>query len=424
MEGHVTLSRKEIHRCFVLQQVVDGRMSLKDAATTLNISYRNAKRLKKKFAAQGAAGLSHGNRGKPSLKKVANDVQKMVISLANGRYKDFNDVHFTEMLGEREGIVLSREVVRQILRSAGIKPKRKRRPPKFRSRRPRKEAPGMLVQWDGSPHRWFGEDHPACCLMAAVDDADGALLAAFFAPAESSEAYLRLLAQILETHGIPAAVYHDRHSSLVRTDDNWSFEEQLRGAQYPTHVGRVLEELGIESIPASSPQAKGRVERRFGVLQDRLIAEMRLDGICSIDEANRWLKGHFIARYNKRFAIASNEPPAYVPISKEEIFTRVCFAYECTVGRDNAVRIGGLIIDLPNEGISYANKRVIVRQHLDGSWSVWYGSKQITTHATTPLREPVRAWRKRRGNNAKDLFQVYIASKPAHPQKGAISFCR
>lgn len=429
MEGHIVISRKEIHRAHVLKQVLEGHLALNDAAPLLGVSYRQAKRLKKAFVEADLAGLAHGNRGRTPPNALSKSLKAAVLELRDQKYFDFNDCHFTEKLSEKEGITLSRETVRQWLRESGIKPKRKRRPPRHRSRRPRKEQLGRMLQWDGSPHRWFGPDRPACCLMAAVDDATGILVAALFVPTESSISYLSLLQMILEDYGLPMSLYHDRHSSLVRNDTYWSLEEQLQGVQYPTHVGRVLAELGIESIPAYSAQAKGRVENRFKVLQDRLIAEMRLDDITTIEQANAWLKNGFVQRYNKRFAVAPSEPKsAFAPISKAQIKHLVSFAYEAIVGRDNTVRLGGLMIDTPPgpKRCSYAGKKVLVRQHLDGAWSVWWQKQKLATHEPTQLKEPVRSWKKRSvpsAAKAKEMVQVYINSKPAPPPKGSFSLC-
>jgi len=284
----------------------------------------------------------------------------------------------------------------------------------------------MLAQWDGSPHRWFGPLAPPCCLMAAVDDADNTLLGALFVPVENSVAYLRLLTMILTRHGLPLAVYHDRHSALVRTDQHWSLEEQLQGYQYPTHVGRVLAELGVESIPAYSPQAKGRIENRFALLQDRLIAEMSLEGIASLEEANAWLLTTFIDRYNQCFRKPANAAgTAFVPITAQTIHQSVCFAYEATVGNDNTVRLGGIIIDIPPapKQTGYARKRVFVKQHLDGTWSVWYQNQRIATAPATELIEPIRSWKRRNpANKEKSILQTYIASKPAPPSRGQFPF--
>lgn len=258
MEGEITMSSKEFQRMRVFREVLEKRMTLVAAAALIGKSYRQAKRMKARFARADAKGLVHGNRGKTPANALRQDLQTRILELHAQRYPDTNDTHFTELLRERERIALGRETVRKILRGAGLPPKRRRRPPKHRSRRQRKERFGQMIQWDGSPHPWFGTGRPPCCLLAAVDDATTTLLAVLFIPAESSEGYLRLLENILETHGIPMAVYHDQHSSLVRTDGRWTLQEQLQGRQFPTHVGRVLEELGIESIPAPKPRDASR----------------------------------------------------------------------------------------------------------------------------------------------------------------------
>ncbi len=429
MEGDIVLSRKEAHRSRVMREVVSENLRLKDAALVMRVSERQAKRIKARFLEWDLAGLVHGNRGKSPSNALSSSLKAKILCLHEEEYFDFNDTHYTEMLAEQDGIFVSRETVRKLLRGAKKAPKRKRKPPRHRSRRVPKDRKGEMVQWDGSPHHWFGEDRPPCCLMGAVDDATGEWLAAFFVPAECSEAYLRLLAMMLQRYGIPQSIYHDRHSSLVRVDDHWSQEEQLQGYQFPTHVGRVLEELGIESIPAGSPQAKGRVERKFGVFQDRLVPEMRREGIQDMDTANAWLEAGAIDRYNARFAKkAAQAESLFVQISKEEIHHRVCFAYEAVVGNDNCIRLGGLMIDVPpgKLGRSFAKKKVLARQHLDGTWTVWLGKEKIADHPATEFREPVRSWKRRKAKQhgtAKDALQVYIASKPAPPQKGTFSLC-
>lgn len=256
--------------------------------------------------------------------------------------------------------------------------------------------------------------------MSAVDDATSSLVAAFFTPVESSEAYLRLLDRVLQKFGSPLAIYHDRHASLVRTDNFWSLEEQLQGFQYPTHVGRVLQNLHIQSISALSPQAKGRVERLFGVLQDRLIAELRLQGIVSIENANPWLDSFFIHRFNRRFAKSPAKlGSVFTPISYQDRFRLLSYAYETVVANDNTVRLGGLIIDIPPTSTrrSFAKKTVLARQHLDGSWSVWDGYVKIASHAPTPFAEPIRSWKHKASGKdnlkALEALQVYIQSKPA-----------
>ena len=266
----ITLSQRQLQRFRVMSLVEAGKITLKEAAEKIGRSYRQAKRIWKRVREEGAKGVIHGNTGKPSNHGTPEGLQEKVLQLSQNRYGEFNDTHFTEMLTEREEIRLSRETVRKIRREAGIVPKRKRRPMRHRKRRERKAQEGLMVLWDGSPHPWFGPDHPPCCLMAAIEDATGAILAARFFLFEGTEGYLWLLRQIVTRYGIPVSIYQECHGSLKRNDDHWTLEEELAGRQEPTQVGQALGTLGIQPIFALSPQAKGRVERLFGTLQDRL----------------------------------------------------------------------------------------------------------------------------------------------------------
>jgi len=303
-------------------------------------------------------------------------------------------------LNEVEGITVSRDTVRRLRRKNGIKPKRRRRPKKHYQRRSRKEREGMMVLWDGSPHRWFGEGNAPCCLMAAIDDATSELLDAFFVPSEGSLGYMTLLEHLVTHYAIPCSIYQDRHGSLHRNDDHWTLREQLNGEQEPTQVGAALKALGITPIFALTPQAKGRVERLFGVLQDRLIAEMGLSGITDMDAGNRFLKERFIADYNRRFAVrAEGSQKAWRRLpSGFDINKAISFRYQAVVGNDNAVRLGGMVIDIPegSQRRGYAKATVEVRQLLDGSWRVYYQDTLIARTGPTALREPIRAKPRRR----------------------------
>jgi transposase len=272
------VSQRDITRYGLLQQAVQGNLTLVQVAQTLEVSYRQALRLKARVAAQGLRGLLHGNRGRPPANKREEAVRTRVLQLSRERYFDCNDTHYAELLAAREGILLSRETIRSWRRAAGLASKHRRRGPKHRKRRPRSEAEGLMMLWDGSPHHWFGEEGPACCLMASIDDATGTVLAAHFCPAETSWAYLKLLGLVVQAWGVPASVYQDRHGTLKRNDDCWSLAEELAGRQRPTQVGGALEALGIRPIFALSPQAKGRIERLFKTLQDRLMVSLRLAG--------------------------------------------------------------------------------------------------------------------------------------------------
>jgi transposase len=424
MEETLTLSKKEVHRAHALQQVAQKKLSLSEAATLINLSYRQAKRLNRRYLAEGLAGLAHRTRGRPAANALDPALETRILELRQQIYQDFNDTHFTEMLREVEGISVSREKIRQLLRRAGISPKRKRRPPRHRSRRERRSTVGIMMQWDGSPHRWFGPQHPPCCLLSAIDDADSRLLAALFAPTESAVAYMHLLDMVLKNHGAPLSIYQDRHVIHKRIDDHWSLEEQLNGVRYPTHLGRILGDLNIRTISAYSPQAKGRVERGFGTLQDRLIAELQLHGIAEIEKANQWLEEVFILRYNSRFAKNPTKTgSAFRRIPKHQRYLKIAFAYEAIVTNDNCVNLRGLIIDIPPGPYrrSYAKAKVLVKQHLDGKWTVWYQNKKIATHPSTPITEPLRSWKRREKGqppNTRSMIQVYINSKPAPLVKG------
>jgi transposase len=394
-----------------------GKITLKEAAEKIGRSYRQAKRIWKRVRAEGVKGVVHGNMGKPSNNRTPEKVQQKVLQLSRQRYGEFNDTHFTEMLTEWEKIGLSRETVRKIRRAAGMGPKRKRRGQKHRKRRERRAQEGGMVLWDGSPHPWFGADLPPCCLMAAIDDATGGILAARFFAFEGTEGYLWLLRQMVTQYGIPLSIYQDRHGSLKRNDDHWTLEEELAGRQEPTQVGQALRALGIQPIFALSPQAKGRIERLFGTLQDRLGAELALAKVTTLPQGNAFLPA-FIRRFNHRFAIAPDKSEkAWRPVPKTlDVDRAISFHYPTKVGLDNTVRLGDLRLDIPPGplGRSYAKARVEVRQLLNGSWKVYYQDHLIAKHPSTALQEPIRALRRKRSSasypRAESHNWVYQAS--------------
>ncbi len=416
------VSQREIRRFELLQQVMDETLTLRQVTQALGVSYRQAVRLKAKVAAEGLSGLVHGNRGLPPANKPQAALWARVVALSRERYFDFNDSHFQQMLAEREGIVLSRETIRSWRRQAGLAPKQRRRAPKHRKRRPRSGAQGLMMLWDGSPHHWFGEAHAACCccLMAAIDDATGTVLAAFFCPAETSWAYLKLLEQVVTAWGVPMSVYQDRHGTLKRNDDHWSLAEELAGKQAPTQVGAALEALGIQPIFALSPQAKGRIERLFRTFQDRLTASLRLAGITEIAPANAFLPG-FLQAHNTRFA----DPPAQPeplwrtpppPTHRERILS---LCYPAKVSPDNAVRLDGMILDIPpGPGKrSYAKQPVQVRQLLDGRWRVYHRERMIAEAPATEIAELTRTRRRRKGIPAAyDDVYAFLSSTPSAPE--------
>ncbi len=399
-EGELIMSQRELHRIHVVRLTLEGRESASKGAELLGISTRQMKRLRRKMRERGVKGVLHGNRGREPWNLTAKEAVNKVLRWARGRYKGLNDTHLTEKLGEKEGMKLSRATVRRILRQGGVAAVRKHRPKRHYKRRERKAQQGELLLWDGSPHRWLGESGPKWTLVVVIDDATGALLYGVFSEQEDAQSYLMCLKQILIEKGIPLAIYMDRHGIFKRNDDHWTVPEELAGERIPTQVGQALKSLGIEPIFALSPQAKGRVERLFGTLQDRLVSELRLAGIRTQNQATAFLNGTFKADFNRRFA----KPPqqaqaAWRPVPRGLDVERICsFRYEATVGNDNAVRLAGLILDIP-EGPhrrGYAKTRVEVRQLLDGRWRVYDKNELLLETIKPQLQVPLRTLRHRR----------------------------
>jgi hypothetical protein len=306
------------------------------------------------------------------------------VSLARSPYAGVNDPHLCEKLAEREGLSLSRETLRRLLRKHGLGPPRKRRAPTHRHRRVRSARLGELLQLDGSPHDWLEGRGPRLTALGMQDDATGKILAAQFFSSETAFGYLCLLRQLLRRHGLPLAFYGDRSGVFVRNDDNWTVEEQLAGKRQPTQFGRALEQLGITFIAARSPQAKGRVERLWGVLQDRLVSELRLVQADDIHSANAVLR-KFITDYNRRFAHPSREQQTAwrpVPESLERI---CCFVHERVVSNDNVVQWEGRRFQIPQQArrFSFAGAKIQIYQALNGRLSFYYGDTRLE-HAAIP----------------------------------------
>jgi Helix-turn-helix domain len=398
-EWELRVSQREIHRMHVVRLTIEGRETVGRAARLLGISPRQMKRLRRKMKERGVEGVLHGNRGKAAWNKTASEKIAKVLELAQGRYQGLNDTHLSEKLREKEKIVVSRATVRTVLRQAGIAAVRKRGVKRHYKRRERKAQEGALLLWDGSPHHWLGDQQGQCNLTAVIDDATGALLYGVFSVEEDAQSYLMCLRQIVLEKGIPLSLYMDCHGIFRRNDDHWSLQEQLLGEQTPTQVGQALRELGIEPIFAMSPQAKGRVERLFNTLQDRLVQELRLAGISTANEATAFLNGSFKADFNARFSKPARESQsAWRPLPRGVDVDRICsFSYQATVGNDNAVRLGGMILDIPAgpHHRGYAKARVEVRHLLDGRWRVYCKNQLLLETMPPVVQAPLRTLRRR-----------------------------
>ncbi len=377
-----------------------GKLTLQEAARVLRLSVRQVRRIRRAVERAGRAGLCHGNAGQVPVNKLRAAVRTRILRLRRTKYRDFNDAHFTEKLAEEQPpLRISVRTVRRVLRAGGVPAVRRRRPPKHRRRRDRKAQAGLMLLWDGSRHDWLEGRGPWLCLIAAIDDASGELLAGgHFVDQECAAGYLRVLRAVVAAHGVPWSIYMDQHGALQRNDDHWTPAEELRGKQDPTQVGQALEALAIEAIYALSPQAKGRVERLWGTLQDRLVSELRLAGARTSAEANAVLE-RYRPVHNRRFAIPPQDTtPAWRPLRRGVDLDRVCsFRYEATVLNDNTIHLAGMVLDIPPgpRGRSYRDKRVEVRQLLDRSWRVYLGDGVIATGPATAHGE-LRAQRRRK----------------------------
>ena len=388
MKERVTLNKKEQNRLIVLNQVERGVVTAREAAEVLCLSLRHIRRILAAYRKEGAQALAHGNRGRKPYNTLDGNLKKQIVELAQSIYAGCNTQHFTELLAERESIALSRSSVRLVLLGAGIKSPRKRKPPKHRSRRERYPQEGMLLQIDGSRDDWLEGRGPYLTLVGAIDDATGKVPYALFRGQEDAQGYSLLLRHIVESLGIPEALYHDGHGIFERSKkEPESLEEQLTGRRKPTQFGRIMEELGIISITSLSPQAKGRIERLWGTFQDRLKSELRIAGAKTDEEANQVL-WDFLPRFNNRFAVPAREPSSgyrQIPdsLNLDGVF---CFKYYRTIGRDNVVRFGEHRLQIvPSNGkSSYVKAKIEVHERMDGSLAVYYKGQYLLTKPAPP----------------------------------------
>lgn len=394
MKETLQLNTQEQKRIMILNRLMAGELKTQEAAQLVGRSPRQVQRWLAAYRARGVEAVVHGNRGRAPTHRTDEQRRAQVLACAQGRYAGCNWQHFRDLLEEREGIVLSRSTVRRIVLAAGGKAARHYRPPRHRSRRERFPQEGMLVQIDGSPHAWLEERGPRLCLLSGIDDATGKIVAALFCEQEDTQGYMQLLQQIVERDGCPQAVYHDQHTLFpprqhqAREQDD--IEDQLRGHRQLGQLGRLLHTLGIQSIAARSPQAKGRVERLFGTLQDRLVIELRLAGASTMQEANALLQ-EYLPRFNARFQVPARvEEPAYQPIpAGVQLDEAFCFVHERVVANDNTIGFRGerLHVQATAERKSFVRARVQVHQHFDGSLKVWYQGRCLVT-TPAPLEAP------------------------------------
>ena len=287
---NVTLNPKEQSRLQVLNSLAAEHMTLDQAAKLMGVTQRHTRRILAAYRERGAAALAHGHRGRRPTNATPERLANDVVHLARTRYAGVNHTHLAELLAEREGVHIGRTTLRRVLLDAGLSSPRQRRPPKHRVRRQRMPQEGMLIQLDGSYHPWLGDLVPSFTLLIAVDDATGKLMDARFCEQEDARSYFLMMRVLVEHHGVPVALYTDRHAVFKHTPGSGR-------SSAPTQFSRAMDELGVQMIFAQSPQAKGRVERTAGTFQDRLVAELRLAGAATLEQAQAVLD-EFVPRFH------------------------------------------------------------------------------------------------------------------------------
>ena len=366
------MSMDERDRLEVLGRVKRGELTVVAAAGLLGLSLRQARRVWKRFKADGSQGLVHRLRGRSSNRRFPEDFRAQVIKRHQERYPDFGPTFACEKLAE-EGLALSPDTLVAFLKERHLWVRR-RRHGKHRRRRERRACLGSMVQMDGSHHDWFEGRAKPCVLMVVIDDATNRTYARFY-PAETTEAAFDVFGRWAKRQGLPRAVYVDRHG--IYRDEN--HEEH---PQKPTQFGRAMKELRVELILAHSPQAKGRVERRNALFQDRLVKEMRLRNICDMAQANMLLEGLFLEDLNRRYAVKpakGQDLHRAVPagVTLEEV---LCVQEQRVVGEDWCVRWRGRWLQIAGEHalLRLPRRRVRVRQLADGRLRVDYQGQRLT----------------------------------------------
>jgi transposase len=374
--GPLAMSQKERMRLVMMNRVEEKAMTIKEAAEVMGIGYRQGRRIYRRYVTEGDKGLIHRNRGKPSNRRKPCESKEMVLALYREQYWDFGPTLAAEKLVERDGYEVDHETLRRWLLAAGLW-KRQRKRLKHREWRERKAHFGELVQMDGSHHKWFEDRGDERCLMDMVDDATGRTLA-LLSDGETIVAAMKVLWAWVERHGIPKAIYVDWKNIYV-TKREPTVEEQLAGELPLTQFGKACRKLAIEIITASSPQAKGRVERKHGLYQDRWVKELRLAGINDTEKANQSLSG-FTENLNARFAVEPQSPADFHrPVPQGRDLRHVfCLEESRTVGNDWVVRYKSRLFQIVSQSnLPPSSSKVMVQEHLDGAVHILYREREV-----------------------------------------------
>ncbi len=391
MEQGVMMTDRDVLRVNVVGRYLDGKVTAREAAEELTVSERQFRRYVSACRLKGATGLLHGDRGKPSPRRIPDTVRQRVKDLMLGEYREYNTSHIRDVLQEEHDIDLSYSCVWRIRSELKQATPRQHRVKTHRVRRIPAEREGQLVQVDGSTHVWLKDQGLSFTLIAFLDDATGKILGALFREEEDAMGYIQVLHRVCDTYGVPQALYADRHT-IFQSPKKLTTIQKARHEEHLTQVGAVLASLGIRRIAAQSPQAKGRVERLFGTLQDRLVNELSRHQVADMAAANAFLAG-FIRRYNARFQrTAANPTPAFSAwpegLSPQHIFA--CH-YTRVVANDNTVSFGGLKLPIPPDERrrTYARAKVDLHLHYSGTLTIEYQGRRLVRYQHDPS-VPVR----------------------------------
>ncbi len=395
----ITLNPKQQREVEILTRLEAGALDPSSAAMLLGVSPRQIRRLRVRFRQEGFEAVLHGNAGRNPANRTDPALLERILALAgpDGKYRDLNVCHLQDLLEQHEQISIGRSTLDRLLKQAGVRQKGKAPAPVHRRKRLRRPAEGMLLQIDGSPFDWLEGRGPKAALIGAIDDATGKVVFLLFRPTEDQIGYLLLLRTVATSYGLPMSIYHDRHT-ILRSPKEPTLEEELAGRAPMSQIQRVMAELGIEAIPAHSPQAKGRIERLWATLQDRLTKELRLAGITTLQAANAFLPD-FMERYNARFAKAPQDPnSAWVPLLPN-LDTNYYFAVRETrkVRSDHCISFSGQLLQLlpgPKDP-SLVDESVTVHAVPEGDIYLYHGKhpipyRQVPSSEPVPLKPPVR----------------------------------
>ncbi len=413
----VSMSKREFDRLEVLMGVRAGRLRVADACALSGLSRRQVFRLLQGFRKEGAASLVSKRRGRPSNRRLPGAVRDLAIALVRAHYADFGPTLAAEKLAERHGCAVSRETLRGWMIADGLWVDRRHRLPSPHQPRRRRDCLGELVQIDGSEHAWFEGRGPACTLLAYVDDATSRLMMLRFVASESAFSYFQATRAYIEAHGKPVAFYSDKHG-VFRVNCKGRTGEEL------TQFGRALSELNIDILCADTPQAKGRVERAFGTLQDRLVKELRLAGVSTAEAANAWLP-RFVADYNQRFGREpANGKDLHRPLSpRDDLDEMLAWREARTVTKNLVLHYDrmALLLDPTPQARALARKQVEVVNYPDGRFAVRHEGADLSFRVfdTIATVTPGTVVENKRLGEVLAYVQAQQAAYPANQRRGA-----